>query len=87
MQNHTQKILVARSRSAVGRPDTYLVLRRPFAHLEEELRRIADVTVIVDRRERDRRDASARIHDEQRRAERRSRRDELGELVIVSDRF
>lgn len=63
---------------------TYLVIRRPYAHLEEELRRIGDVTVIVDRRARKRREIQQRVTVERRHAERRRTMEELGEMVIVN---
>ena len=63
---------------------TYLVIRRDFCHLENELRRIGDVTVIVDRRHRERREIHARVSVERRRAERRGAIEELGEIVIVN---
>jgi hypothetical protein len=79
-----QRIFRAHLGPGVGQSGTYIILRRAYAYLEEDLRRIGNVTVIVDRRIRERRDAHERVPAERRRAERRSTREELGEMVIVS---
>jgi hypothetical protein len=65
----------------------YVVLRRPYAFLQEPLRQAfegqEEVQVIVDRRERERRRASDPIALERRRADRRASKEELLEIVIM----
>ena len=63
-----------------------LIVRRPYGHLEERLRRVFegrdDIVVIPDRRSRDRRASARPVQDERRRAERRSRKEEMLEVVF-----
>jgi len=66
-----------------------LIVRRPYGHLEERLRRVFegrdDIVVIPDRRRSDRRASARPVQDERRRAERRSRKEEMLEVVIEGD--
>jgi len=63
-----------------------LIVRRPYGHLEERLRRVFegrdDIVVIPDRRRSDRRASARPVQDERRRAERRSRKEEMLEVVF-----
>jgi len=63
-----------------------LIVRRPYGHLEERLRRVFegrdDIVVIPDRRRSDRRTSARPVQDERRRAERRSRKEEMLEVVF-----
>ena len=63
-----------------------LIVRRPYGHLEERLRRVFegrdDIVVIPDRRSSDRRARGRPVQDERRRAERRSRKEEMLEVVF-----
>ena len=61
-----------------------MIIRRPYANLEEELRRIGNVTVIVDRRDRARRGVFFGVAAERRYLERRLLKEELGEMIIVT---
>jgi len=70
--------------SAMNHFMTYIVIRPAYAHLEEELRRIGNVKVIVDRRSHARRDLHDPVAAERRRADRRRETEELGELVVVN---
>lgn len=66
-----------------------LIVRRPYAHLEDRLRRAfegrEDVVVIPDRRRGDRRAHARLIQEERRRVDRRSRQEEILEVVIEGD--
>jgi len=66
---------------------TYIVIRRPYAHLEDEVRRVfagrEDVKVVVDRRWGERRASQQRVSVERRRADRRRAKEEQEELVEV----
>jgi hypothetical protein len=63
-----------------------LIVRRPYGHLEERLRRVfegrADIVVISDQRSSDRRASARPVQDERRRADRRSRKEEMLEVVF-----
>ena len=63
-----------------------LIVRQPYGHLEERLRRVFegrdDIVVIPDRRRSDRRTGARPVQDERRRAERRSRKEEMLEVVF-----
>lgn len=64
----------------------YIVIRRPYAHLEEELRPFeeqGDIRVIVDNRHGERRLNQGRSPVERRSADRRRDREELLEIVIL----
>ena len=65
----------------------YIIIRRPFAHLEERFRRVfegqEDVKVIVDRRYRERRRGAQPVAPERRQADRRGAKDEVGEVVVL----
>src|SRR5207245_3658862 len=69
---------------------TYIVIRRPYAHLEDEVRRVfagrEDVKVIVDRRSGERRATQQPVKVDQRRADRRRAREEVVEVLIVEGR-
>lgn len=64
-----------------------IIIRRPFAHLEERFRRVfegqEDVKVIVDRRHGDRRRSAEPVGLERRQADRRGWKDEIGEVVVL----
>lgn len=66
-----------------------LVLRRPYAYLENRVRQMfegrADVEVIVDRRRGERRRGDRPVPEERRRAGRRKSREEILEMVIEGD--
>ena len=63
-----------------------IIIRRPYAHLEEELCRAfegqEDVKVIVDKRHGERRTSQEPVATEHRQADRRSPREELVEVLI-----
>lgn len=63
-----------------------LIVRQPYGHLEERLRRVFegrdDIVVIPDRRSSNRRASARPVQDERRRAERRSRKEEMLEVVF-----
>ena len=67
---------------------TYIVIRPPYAYLEEELRRPfeeqRDVAIMVDKRYGERRLIQQPPAAERRRADRRRVKDELLEVVIVN---
>jgi hypothetical protein len=66
-----------------------LIVRRPYAHLEERLRRAfegrADVEVLPDRRRGERRRSPRTVDEERRRVERRTSKEEIVEVVIQGD--
>jgi len=66
-----------------------LIVRRPYAHLEERLRRAfegrADVDVLPDRRRGERRRDVRTVEAERRRVERRTSKEEIVEVVIQGD--
>lgn len=80
------RILKSKPASDKGTEKMSIIIRRPYAHLEEELIRIfngqADVTVIVDRRYTERRTKKEPYPSERRRLERRRMKEELVEVVI-----
>lgn len=80
------RILKAASGPESGQGVTYVTIRRPYAHLEEELRRAfegqEDVKVIVDRRYRERRTSQQPALEERRRGDRRRPSQELVEVAI-----
>jgi hypothetical protein len=78
------RIFKATPLPGASRPVTYVVIRRPYSHFDDELRRIGDVTVIVDRRSGERREVKRPVAVERRRSERRRAKEDLGEMVIVS---
>jgi len=67
---------------------TYIVIRPPFAYLEEELRRPfggqRDVAIMVDKRHGERRSTRQPPAAERRRADRRRVKEGLLEVVIVN---
>ncbi len=67
---------------------TYIVIRPPFAYLEEELRRPfddqRDVTIMVDKRHGERRLTHQPPDAERRHGDRRRVKEELLEVVIVN---
>ena len=68
-----------------------LIVRRPYAHLEDRLRRAFkerdDIEVISDRRRGERRIGERRVQVERRQAERRTSKEEILEVVIHGDPF
>ena len=73
----------ASKRSAVR---MLLIVRRPYAHIEDHLRRAFegrdDIVIIQDRRRGVRRMTAGPYREERRRAERRSRKEDVLEVVI-----
>lgn len=69
---------------------TYLVVRRPYAHLEEELLRAAaelgEVHVLVDRRHGERRIIQEPVVTQRRHGDRRRDKDEVVEIVVLRRR-
>jgi hypothetical protein len=65
---------------------TYIVIQRPYGHLEDEFRRVfagrEDIKVIVDRRSGERRATRQPVSVERRRADRRRAKEELVEVLI-----
>ena len=63
-----------------------IVVRRPYAPLEEELRAAfagqENVQVVVDQRNGDRREAARHVADDRRRQGRRVRKEEMVELAL-----
>jgi len=80
------KIAKATYRPEQGAGVMSITIRRPYAHLEKELRRTfhgqEDVKVIVDRRYDERRRRPQPVELERRRADRRSPKEELVEVLI-----
>ena len=76
-----------RREESSGRGLLYIIIRQPFAHLEERFRRVfegqEDVKVIVDRRYRERRRGAHPVAPERRQADRRGAKDEVGEVVVL----
>jgi hypothetical protein len=66
-----------------------LIVKRPYAHLEDRLRRAfegrEDIEVIVDRRRGQRRMSDRPVQAEQRRTDRRTSREEILEILIQGD--
>jgi|SRR5438128_12582902 len=66
-----------------------LIVRRPYAHLEDRLRRAFegrdDVEIIADRRRGERRVSARQIPVEQRRTERRTAKEQIMDVVIQGD--
>jgi len=82
------KILAVNPGLGENREMTYIVIRPPYAYLEEELRRPfgdqRDVTVLVDKRFGERRLTREAPAAERRHADRRRVKEELLEVVIVN---
>lgn len=76
-----------RREESSGRGLLCIIIRRPFAHLEERFRRVfegqEDVKVIVDRRYRERRRGARPVAPERRQTDRRGAKDEVGEVVVL----
>src|SRR5216684_1148318 len=66
-----------------------LIVKRPYVHLEERLRRAFegrdDVEIMTDRRRGERRVIRRSAQEERRRAERRTPKEEILEVVIQGD--
>ena len=66
-----------------------LIVKRPYAHLEDRLRRAfeerEDVEVIVDRRRGQRRMSDRPVQAEQRRTDRRTPREEMLVILVQGD--
>lgn len=80
------RILKGASGPDEGQGVTYITIRRPYAHLEEELRRVfgkqKDMKVVVDRRYAERRTRARPVPLERRQCDRRRPREELVEAVM-----
>lgn len=80
------RVTRAANSSKEGSGITSIVIRRPYAHLENELRstfkKQEDVKVIVDRRNGKRRKNRQAVKLERRRADRRRPKEELVEVII-----
>src|SRR5262249_46005208 len=81
------KIATAKPWRGERRGMAYIVIQRPYAHLEDEVRRAfagrEDIKVVVDRRSGERRVTQQRVRVERRRADRRRAKTELVEVLIV----
>ena len=68
-----------------------VIVRRPYAHIEDQLRSAFegrdDVVIMRDRRRHVRRMTAGSYREERRRAERRSRKDDVLEVVIEGYRL
>lgn len=66
---------------------TYIVIRRSYAYLEDEVRRVfagrEDIKIVVDRRSGERRATQQPVRVERRRTDRRRAKEELVEVLIV----
>jgi len=66
---------------------TYIIIRRPYGYLEDEVRRVfagrEDVKVVVDRRSSERRATQQPVMVDRRRADRRKAKEELVEVLVV----
>jgi hypothetical protein len=90
--NHLPRLLlkILRANPALGenRLMSYIVIRRPYAHLEAELRPFeeqGDIKVLVDKRHGERRVVRADASPPERRAaDRRTAGEELLEVVILN---
>lgn len=82
-------ILAVTEGSGQGRARMRMIVRRPYAYLESRLRKAfegrVDVEVFVDRRRGERRAGARPVQEERRRAERRTTKEELVEIVIEGD--
>lgn len=80
------KILRATARSGGTPPGMCIVIRRPYADLEQELRHAFegqdDVQILVDRRHGERRRRPDAVDLDRRRAERRKPADEIVEVTF-----
>lgn len=80
------KILRATPPPAEGKEKMMIIIRRPYAHLEAELRSTfegqEDVEVIVDRRSPERPTTQPRAEAERSREERRRPKEEILEVII-----
>jgi hypothetical protein len=80
-------ILMAPAGPAEERERMCIVVRRPYAHLERELRRTfenhRDVTVVVDRRHRERRAPEHSRSDDRRRGDRRRSAEHIVEVHLL----
>lgn len=74
-------------REAGGRGLVYIIIRRPYGHLEARFRRVfegqEDVKVMVDRRFGERRRGAQPVDVERRGTDRRGGKDEVGEVVVL----
>jgi hypothetical protein len=63
-----------------------IIIKRPYTHLEDELRRTfegqEDVKIVVDRRSGERRVSQQPVSEDRRRADRRKKKEPLVEAVI-----
>ncbi len=82
------RILEAAAHPEEGRENMFIVVRRPYTYLQEELRQAfegqGDVHIIVDRRSGERRTGPEPVTVERRQAERRRAKEEIVEVVIIS---
>ena|SRR2546422_2930169 len=82
-------ILGVMGRVGVNPARMRLIVRRPYAHLEQRLRRAFegrdDVEVVTDRRRGERRMGDRQVPLERRRADRRTPKEEILEVVIQGD--
>ena len=80
------RILKSSQGSGEGTEKMCIIIRRPYAYLEDEFKRIftdqGDVTVKVDRRYEERRTKKETYPSERRRTDRRKSKEELVEVVI-----
>ena len=80
------RILKSSQGSGEGTEQMCIIIRRPYAYLEAELKKTfkgqADVTVKVDRRYNERRTKKETYQSERRRTDQRKSKQELVEVVI-----
>jgi hypothetical protein len=83
---------ILRVREGLGRNPArmLLIVRRPYAHLEDRLRGAfagrEDVAIIVDRRRGERRLNPRPVPDDRRQADRRTQKESILDVVIEGDR-
>jgi len=81
------KIASVTARSGERDGMTYIIIRRPYGYLEDEVRRVftgrKDVRIVVDRRSSERRTTQQPVMVDRRRADRRKVKEELVEVLVV----
>ncbi len=84
------RILTANRKRGEDRGLMYIIIRQPYAYLEEELRRAfkgqEDVRIVVDRRSGERRRSQQPAALERRKADRRTPKEEVIEVVTLRAR-
>lgn len=82
-------VLAVTEGSGQSRARMRMIVRRPYAYLEDRLRKAfegrRDIEVIADRRRGERRRSDRPVQEERRRAERRTSNEEILQVVIEGD--